>query len=198
MIVLDVETTGTNPDKHSILSIGALDLSNPTNQFYDECRMWDGAKIEKDAIAINDFSEEDAQDPEKKSEAELIAAFFAWAEGVGQDRTLAAQNVSFDHAFLTAAAARAGLDFPFAKRTLDIHSVAWLHMTIHGREVPIEHGHSGLNSTKVLAYCGLPEEAKPHNALIGALWHAEVISRIAYTKKLLPEYEHFPIPWLTK
>ncbi len=195
--MLDVEATGTNPDQHSILSIGALDLANPSNQFYDECRMWDGAKIEDEAIAINDFSEEDAKDPSKKSEAELIAAFFAWAENI-EEQTLAAQNVSFDHSFLAAAARRAHIDFPFAKRTLDLHSLAWLHMTMNGEVPPSVHHHSGLDSKSVLLYCGLPEEAKPHNALTGALWHAEVISRVAYNKNLLPEYNAFPIPWLTK
>lgn len=198
MIVIDVEATGTNPDQHSILSLGALDLDNPSNQFYDECRMWDGAKIEEEAIAINGFSAEESIDPEKKSEAELAAAFFAWAASVEGDHTLAAQNVSFDHAFLQAAARRARIEFPFAKRTLDIHSLVWLHMTGRGSVPPIEKHHSALNSKAILAYCGLPEEGKPHNALTGALWHAEVIARVAYTKNLLPEYESFPIPWLTR
>ena len=40
------------------------------------------------------------------------------------------------------------------------------------------------------------EEPKPHNALTGAKSHAEVISRLLYDKKLLPEFEQFEIPWL--
>lgn len=198
MIAIDVEATGTNPDEHSMLAIGALDLDNPANQFYDECRMWDGAKIEEEAIAINGFGEAEARDTGKKTEAELVAAFFAWAEGAAGDHTLAAQNVSFDHGFLEAAARRAGIDFPFAKRTLDIHTLAWLHMIGHGQVPPTEKHHSALNSKAILEYCGLPEEGKPHNALTGALWHAEVVSRIAYTRNLLPEYEKFPIPWLMR
>lgn len=197
MIVLDVEASGTNPDKHSILSLGAIDIANPSNQFYDECRMWEGAKIEREATAINGFSEEDAKDPQKKSEAELVAAFFAWAESVKGDHTLAAQNVSFDHAFLTSAAHRAGIEFPFAKRTLDVHTLVWLHMTFKGHIPPTEHRHSSISMTYALAYCGLPEEEKPHNALTGALCHAEVIARIAYNKKLLPEYLTYDIPWQT-
>src|SRR3989344_2493483 len=35
MIVIDVETTGVIPTKHSILSIGAIDFNNPENQFYE-------------------------------------------------------------------------------------------------------------------------------------------------------------------
>jgi hypothetical protein len=43
MLVLDVEASGTNYEKHSIVSLGALDLRNPENRFYGECRIWDGA-----------------------------------------------------------------------------------------------------------------------------------------------------------
>ncbi|HYD93575.1 MAG TPA: 3'-5' exonuclease [Candidatus Paceibacterota bacterium] len=198
MIVLDVESSGTNPDQHSILSIGALDLDEPTNQFYDECRIWGGAKIEKEACEINGFSEEDAKDSEKKTEAELIAAFFAWATDRPKDRTLAAQNVAFDRAFLEAAARRAHIECPFAHRTLDLHSLTWLHMTLHGKEVPQIRNHSAINSKTVLEYCGLPEETHPHNALTGALWHAEVIARMAYNKNVIPDFSSFPIPWQTK
>ncbi len=198
MIVLDVETTGTNPLKHSILSIGALDFDDPTNQFYDECRAWDGARIEEQALAINGFSKEEALDPAKKSEAELIAAFFAWASDRPKDRTLAAHNVSFDHSFVAAAADRANIDMLFAKRTIDVHTLAWLHMTQKGKIPPLAKGHSDINSATVLEYCGLPEEPKPHNALTGALWHAEVIARMAYTKSIFPEFSTYDIPWLKK
>jgi hypothetical protein len=47
----------------------------------------------------------------------------------------------------------------------------------------------------VMVYCGIPEEPTPHNALTGAKAHAEVISRLLYGKKLLPEFEKFEIPW---
>lgn len=194
MIVLDVETTGTEPSLHSILSIGALDLAEPTNQFYDECRMWEGAKIEGEALAINGFTKEEAQDASKKSEAELVKAFIAWATDKPQNWVFAAQNVSFDYEFIRAAAKRAHLDFPFAKRTLDIHSLAWLHMKERG--VPLPAGkHSVISSSFILRYCGLPEEPSPHNALTGALWHAEVVSRMAYNKKLLPDFDSYEIPW---
>lgn len=195
MIVLDVEATGTNPVVHSILSIGALDLDEPTNQFYDECRVWEGAKLEDEAFAINGFTREEATDKAKKTEGELVAAFFAWAMDRPKERTFAAQNVSFDHSFLAAAADRANLDFPFAKRTIDVHTLAWAHMVHAGKIPPSEKQHSALTSAAILAYCGLPEEGKPHNAMTGALWHAEVIARMAYTKSIIPDFSSYPIPW---
>jgi hypothetical protein len=59
-----------------------------------------------------------------------------------------------------------------------------------------QHRRSALNLDAVLNYCGIPEEPQPHNALTGALSHAEVTSRLLFDTKLLPEFEAFPIPWL--
>lgn len=195
MIVLDVEASGLEPKEHSILSIGAIDLDNPTNQFYDECRIWEGAKIDLAALAVNGFSEQEARSGEKKHEAGLIRAFIAWATDKPANRTLAAQNVMFDYEIVRAACARAHEDFPFAKRTIDTHTLAWGHMRSRGITPPLENKHSALSMTAVLAYCGLPEEPKPHNALTGALLHAEIVSRLAYNQPLLPDYRSYPIPW---
>ena len=103
MIVLDVESSGTEYHVHSILSLGAIELENPTNQFYEECHIWDGAHIMEEALEVNGFTQEEASDPKKKTEAELVRGFLAWANGVGE-KTLAGQNVSFDRVFLKAAA----------------------------------------------------------------------------------------------
>jgi len=198
MIVLDVETSGIIPGKHSILSLGALDLDNPSNQFYDECRVWDGAHIDDEALAVNGFSREEAVDSAKKTEAELVKAFLAWALDRPKERTLAGQNPSFDRDFVSFACARAGIAFPFAFRTVDTHSLCWLHMNERELTPPSAKMHTALNLTAVLKYCGLPKEVSPHNALGGAYAHAEVIARMAYNKKLLPEYEKYDIPWMMK
>ena len=60
MIIVDVESTGIEPEKHSILSIGALDFDNPENQFYGECRAWDWAHIMDESLVVNGFSREEA------------------------------------------------------------------------------------------------------------------------------------------
>jgi len=195
MIVLDVESTGLNPERCSILSIGAVDLEEPTNQFYDECHIWDGAHVTDEALSINGFTKEEIVSLDKKSEAELIASFIAWATDRPLDRTLAAQNVSFDLEFVQAAALRAGLESPFAKRTLDVHTLVWMHMTKRGIIPPLNHHHSAINLDAGLAYTGVPAEPKPHNALTGALCHAEVIARVAYNKKVFPEFSTYDIPW---
>ena len=80
MLMVDVESSGTVADKHSILSIGALDLDHPEHRFYGECRVWDGAHIQEEALAVNGFTEEEARDSNKKTEAELIREFMEWSQ----------------------------------------------------------------------------------------------------------------------
>jgi DNA polymerase III epsilon subunit-like protein len=196
MIIVDVEGSGTEYDKHSIVSIGALDFDNPTNQFYDECRIWDGAHIMEGALAVNGFTEKEITDPTKKSEAEVVRAFLAWSEDIA-DRTLVGQNVSFDRDFIRAASERAGENWDLAYRTIDTHTLCWMHIVKSGKEPVIdnEKRRSAMDLDFVLNYVGIPEEPKPHNALTGALSHAEVTARLLYDKKLLPEFEQYDIPW---
>ena len=195
MLVVDVEASGIEAQKHSIVSVGALDLANPGNRFYMECRVWDGAHIMDEALAVNGFTKAQITDPKKPSEADLVHAFEAWSESVSE-RTLAGQNVSFDRDFLRNAADRAGhTEWPFAYRTIDTHTLCYMHMIEHGLTPPTRNRRSALDLDAVLNYCGIPEEPAPHNALTGALSHAEVIARLLYGRKLLPEFEKFDIPW---
>lgn len=198
MLVVDCEMTGLEPTLHSIVSVGAVDLDNPSRQLYEECRMWEGAKVEDEALAVNGFTREQISDPAKQTEGELVQKFIAFAEPMA-DTTIAGQNVFTDLYFLQNAAKRAGhTAWPFAHRIIDIHSLAWEHMVKRGVPPPLnaEKRHSALNLDAALQYCGIPEEPKPHNALTGAKCNAEVISRLLYDKKLLPEFEQFAIPWI--
>ncbi len=195
MIVIDVEASGTEYHKHSIVSIGAFDFDEPTNRFYEECRIWDGAHIMDEALEVNGFTKEEILDPNKKTEGEIVELFLEWAEKIN-DRTLLGQNVSFDRDYIKAGSERAGLNWNLAYRTLDTHTLAWMHIVKSGGEVEIEKHRSVLNLDVVLNYTGIPNEPEPHNALTGALSHGEVASRLLYDKKLLPEFEQFDIPWV--
>ena len=198
MLIVDVETSGLSPEKCSILSIGALDLENPDQRFYGECRVWDGAHISDEAMEINGFTEEQAKDTNKKSEAELVTEFLEWSQHL-KNRTITGQNPSFDRDFLQSAAGRAKLSWDLAHRTIDTHTLAYMHIVKMGGEAPVDQQHrrSNLDLDAILNYCGIPDEPMPHNALTGAMSHAEVTSRLLYDKKLLPEFEQFDIPWQT-
>lgn len=197
MLIIDTECSGLRPERHSLLSIGALDFRNPDNRFYGECRVWEGAEIMEEALKVNGFTQAEATDASKQSEAELIESFLAWSQDL-PERTLTGQNVAYDKGMLMAAAERARADWNLAYRTVDVHSLCWMHVVKNLGTPPVdeEHRRSALNSSTILNYCGLPKEPDPHNALTGALWHAEVTSRLLYDKKLLPEFEEYEIPWL--
>ena len=195
MIVVDVESSGVSPEKHSLLSVGAIDFANPENRFYEECRIWDGAHAEEDSMAVNGFSQEQITDPKKKTDREVVVDFLAWLEKI-EEKTLAGHNPSFDRDFLQAAAYRYHINWPLAHRTVDLHSVCYFDMIKRKIPVPNTHGHSALNLDAILTYLGLPEEPKPHNALTGALVETEAFGRLFYEKPFLAEFAAYPLPKL--
>lgn len=195
MIIIDIEASGVEYHKHSIVSIGALEFENPDNRFYEECRIWDGAHIMDEALAICGFSRKEINDSNKKTEAEITKEFLEWAEKT-KEHTLVAQNVSFDRDFLRVAAERAHINWPLAYRTIDTHTLCYMHMVQRNLSIPTANKRSALDLDAVLNYTGIPEEPSPHNALTGALSHAEVTSRLLFGKKLLKEFDKFKIPWL--
>lgn len=192
MIVVDAEMSGLSPLKNSIVSLGAVDFAHPERQFYGECRIWDGAETDPEALAVNGFSEEQCRDINKKSETELINEFFIWIQGI-PDKTIAGQNVSFDAQFLNQALKRANIEWRFSFRTLDLHALAYAEHLKEGREVPLKFEQSALSLTKILGSLGLPPEPKPHIALNGAKYEAEAFSRMIHGKNLLPEFAHYPL-----
>ncbi len=195
MIIVDIEASGTDIVKHSILSIGALDFDNPKNQFYEECRIFEGAHVMKEALEVNGFTENEIKDPKKQTDGELVKHFIAWSLTC-KERTCAGQNPSFDRDFIQRAAIRNHIDWPFAYRTIDLHSLCFMHMIKSEIVPPVINNRTDLNSDRIMEYVGLPKESKPHKALNCTKTAAEAISRLLYDKKLLPEFKNYDIPWL--
>lgn len=195
MIIVDVESSGVNPNKNSLVSIGALDFDNPENQFYEECRVWDGAHVEDEALEVNGFTREEIYDETKKTDREVVEDFLNWLETCGE-HTLAGQNPSFDRDFLMATAHRYHINWPLAHRTIDLHSIAYFHMIKRKIEPPSDNKRSDLNLDKILKYVGLDIERRKHNALEDAKLEGEAFSRLFYEKPLLKKFQNFKIPFL--
>ena len=193
MIIVDVEASGVSPEKDSLVSVGAVDFMNPSRRFYEECRIWDGAHIEDEALAVNGFSREQIADPKKRTDREVVIDFLAWLDEA-KEKTLAGHNPSFDRDFLQATAYRYHINWPLAHRTIDLHSICYFDMLKRGLPCPNVHGHSALNLDSVLRYVGIPNEPKPHNALTGALVETEAFGRLFYEKAYLKEYENYSMP----
>jgi len=192
MIIIDVEASGVSPEKDSLVSVGAVDFADPKRRFYEECRIWDGAHIEDDALKVNGFSAAEITDPKKKTDREVVIDFLKWLEAA-PEKTIAGHNPSFDRDFLQMTASRYHIDWPLAHRTIDLHSIAYFDMTKRKIPTPNVHGHSALNLDAILTYLGLPQEPKPHNALTGALLETEAFGRFFYDKPFLPEFAKYPI-----
>ncbi len=208
MIVIDVEASGIDPKKNSLLSIGAVNFHDPSKTFYQECYVFEGAEVDESAIAYCGFSMEEVHDKTKPSEGEMVQSFFDWAKQF-DEITLAGENVVWlDLAALSYAAERHGLkhDFafksqfayqqpmPFGFRTIDLHSLSYAHHLSRGIKPPMEKGLTRLSADTTFAYVGIPPEPKPHHALNGAKYEAEAFSRFIYGKNLLPEFAHLPVP----
>lgn len=192
MIVIDIETSGVNPEKHSIISIGALEFEDPANEFYGECKVWDGAHIEEEALNVNGFSKEDITDETKQSLEILMKGFLKWSESV-PERTLAGHNIGFDTLFLRDSAERFRLNWNLARRVIDTHSLTYMHMVLSNVTPPVANNRTSLSSSVVQEYVGIPEEPHPHNALTGAKVAAEAISRLLYHKTLLDDFKDHEI-----
>lgn len=195
MIVVDVETTGTDPEVHSLLSIGAVDFDNPEREFFEECRAFDGAKIEKEATEINGVGKIEAFDETKQTDKELVEHFLKWIKE-SNDHTIAGQNPHFDTSFIIATARRYHINFSIPKRVVDLHSVAWAHMMLKGIKPPLENNRSGLNSDNIMKYVGIPPEVHPHIAINGARIEAEALSRLLRNKPFYKNNEKYQIKWI--
>jgi DNA polymerase III epsilon subunit-like protein len=195
MIIVDIEASGIDPNKCSIVSLGAIDFDTPSRRFYEECRVWDGAHIEKEALAVNGFSEASITDKNKKTDKELLESFLKWVKTVGE-WTIAGQNPSFDRDFMIATSHRYHINWPLAHRTIDLHSIAYFHMIKRGITPPSTNNRSAINLDEILKYTGILVQRGKHNALEDSLLEGEALSRLMYDKPLLPEFAKYPIPWL--
>lgn len=197
MLVVDVEATGTNPSKHSLLSIGAIDFNDPSRQFHEECRIFPGAHVDPEGLAINGFTPEQITDMNKKTDIEIVREFYAWALQ-SKDHTVAGLNPQFDVSFILQTAERNHFNMSLAHRVVDLHSICYFHMLRAGVVPPIKNERTDLNSDKIMEYVGIPAEPKPHIALNGAKYEAEAFHRLFYNNNLFSEFQNYKIPWLKK
>lgn len=187
-----MEASGLDPVKNSILSIGAIDFSNPKNQFYKECRMRSGATYDPESLEVNGFSVKEIKDRRKMSLKQLVADFLEWTSDIN-DVTLAGHNVQFDVKFLQYSFRLYEMKWIFGHRNLDTHALVYAEYLSRGLRMPLRNNKSNITSDVVFNYVGLPKEKHLHNGLVGAKMEAESISRIIYGKNLLEDFKEMPI-----
>lgn len=167
ILIIDTETSGLDPEKCSILSIGATTLDGE-HKFYKECRAWDGAEVHPKALEVNGLH---SHQKAKLSESDLMIEFADWLDEVGI-KQMAGYNVQFDYGFLDHAFKRAKLKNPIQRRTVDAQSLAWGYIVKNDLQMP-----RALSMNNVLELLGYSKEPDPHNALTGAECCAKVIRK---------------------
>ena len=192
MIVVDVETSGLDPVKHGILSIGAVDYDNPDNFFYAEPRLGVEKEIDPVALKINGFVGEDVKNNDKKPLNEVLHDFNVWLTGV-RNVTLAGQNPAFDASFLKEAFNKCGFYWPFGHRYMDLHSVAMSTYLAKGFELPEKSGRYMVDLDGILWSVGLEKRNGIHNGLMDAKLEAEAFSRLIGAKNWSKDFSGFPV-----
>jgi DNA polymerase III epsilon subunit-like protein len=163
MIITDIEATGLDADKCSIL------------------------------MAVNGYTMEQATDSRKQSEAELVTRFAAWVARQNTVKIIAGQYIPADIAYLQAACARAGIEYFFPRHFIDLHSISYAEHLKKGIPIPMNNTKPSIRLDDTLKYLGLPEEPKPHIAINGARLETEAFSRLIHGKQLLEEYKQYPL-----
>lgn len=198
MLVVDLEMSGLDSERHSIISIGAVDFWNPSRTMYLECRMRPGAEYDPEAGLVHGLSKEYLEQ-QPLSEQQLVMQFLAWA-GQSPVRVIMGMCPWKDLEFLSKACERYKFDWVFGHRAIDLHSVAIAHHFANGVDLPMKDNIIKLGLDPIAQYCGIPPRNRnePHNALSDAKITAECFSRLLTKKGLFPEYEKFEIPSIKK
>ena len=164
-ISIDAETTGVNPERNGIVSIGACTFKN-RQEFYLENKIREDAEVDAYALSINGFSVEEINNQTKCSEYESLVELINFAT---QNDTfiIVGQNPRFDYEFIKAIWVRNGNDdrkFPFSYRLIDVSGLVIASWIQARNIIPPK----GISSGFVSNVLDVIEEPKPHNALTGA------------------------------
>lgn len=178
ILVIDIETGGTDETESPILQIGATWLDGG-GTFFMETRSNDRDFIHPAALKVNGIAPDAIDHPDRTLDTAAVAQLIGWVKArvLHEPRCvkLAGWNVQFDFRFLCDAIKRAGMsvyDTPLSGQLLDLHSVLLMDLMRRGKTADHEWGSKHLlrNADAAAAMLGVEVEQRPHNALNGAKW----------------------------
>jgi DNA polymerase III epsilon subunit-like protein len=181
LIVLDVETTGLDPRRNSLFSIGAVDFDHPSRFYYAECRVPDDAEVAEGSLRITGETERHLRNPTRPPIGKLVGGFLRWSQRCNT-KTLAGENPSFDAEFLKAALGRLEIPWAFGYRYVDLHSICYADFLRCGLRVPTKKKLDNISLDVILAHVGLRRRRKYHDALNDAKLETEALSRLIYRR----------------
>lgn len=168
LVCVDVETTGLDPKRHGLLSVGAYHPATGA-QFYVECNPGADCAIEEIAMRVNG---QDIGEARKRKDSDVAAVRMLqdWLRAVRECSRmkgrfiLVGKNPGFDRDWLVSRSyERAdGIPVDFERRMIDVHACALAVAAARGVDAP------AMKINAVYAALGLPVEPDPHNAFRGA------------------------------
>ena len=174
-VSIDVETTGLDPIANGILSIGAANFTDHRT-FYSENYLHRFCEIDDYALKVNGEIREELEARNEKlldSELESLDKLIDYCNK-GDHFVIIGKNPRFDYDFLLNIWLRSGRDrrhFPFTYRVINWADMVILLMLANGDTVP----KNGLSSDDISTFLGVEEEAKPHQALNGAIHNKKCV-----------------------
>lgn len=97
LVFIDTETSGLDPFRHGILSIGAV--ASTGDEYYAEFSLPGDVEYEDSALKVNGFDAEDIYNEDMPTAEDGALNFIKWLAQFS-DVQLAGWNVSFDRMFL--------------------------------------------------------------------------------------------------
>ncbi len=209
VVIFDIETTGLDPRRNSIVSLGAVDPNRPEETFYEECRVFDGAEINPDALKVNGFNVEEVTDQRKQTPKELYLKFVKYVKDHNAEALSGFNIAHFDLRFLANTAERYGLGWELPNVYFDLKNdfedMVYNNPKFHDlkeqidRLFPPKNGNSDpekinyISLNRSLKYFGVDDEPRPHNALGGAKYATELYGLFYLKSHFLREYDKYPI-----
>lgn len=178
MVVLDLETTGLDPERHSVIEYAAIDWTGD----WISCshRIRPGREIDPKALNVNGASV-GSIDVREVGYFQAIEDLFAWlqerADIHGHQLILAGMNVHFDARFLVPEwkflYRNNNYRCPWSHRVYDLHTLALAYLDLFDDEIP-----DRLHSDALARALKLEPEETPHTALRGAEWACRAFDKI--------------------
>lgn len=192
MIVIDLETTGLDPDTHGIVEFGAVDM-NTKEKFSQKCRISKQDEITQKALDINGHTKEEVRSESRPLQTYVFEQFDEWT-CLRDNLTLAGHNlVGLDVPLLRRMCNQTDREWRFGHRFVDLHSVAYATAKRVGYFVSFDKL-SPFTSVKVYELVNIPKEPEPHKAVRGAVWEAEAFSRLMKGESLFDQFSSHEIP----
>jgi DNA polymerase-3 subunit epsilon len=176
-VVIDCETSGLSPERHALLSIGAVTVSG--REFYREVLFDETKEIDPEAMKVNGLdltcSSSDDVWPEQ-----AVRELIDWLGEEHAGRWIyGGRNPAFDWGFLTMVAEPSGLMKALvsriSRRAIDQHSLAYWWALQRG--IDMTAGEFGTDT--IYRALGFEPEPRPHTAIQGARLEMAVFRALA-------------------